>query len=783
MSKNLVIVESPAKAKTISRFLGKDYKVLASMGHVRDLPKSKMGIDTEKTFEAEYLISEDKKKVIASLKKELKAAEVLWIATDEDREGEAIGWHLLEALDVKKKKIETHRIVFHEITKEAILHSLETPRQIDKKLVDAQQARRILDRLVGYELSPLLWKKVKAGLSAGRVQSVAVRLIVEREREIKAFEPEEYWKIIGEFEKEKQVFEAQLAKIAGKKAVVSNEKEAKKVLSDVDKADYFVDKVTEKEIKRNPAPPFITSTLQQEASRKLGFSVKKTMMVAQQLYEGIDVGNGEQGLITYMRTDSVNLSQVALKKAKQVITKEYGAEYALETPRFYKGKKGAQEAHEAIRPVDLGLAPAMVAKHLNKDQIRLYELIWKRTLACQMKQAILNRVAADIVPEKSGKKLDYMFRATGQTIVFPGFMEVYLEGNDNEESESQDGEKILPKLVEGEKVDLKKMNSTQHFTKPPARYTEASLVKKLEEEGIGRPSTYAPVISTVQQRGYVVKDGRQLAPEDVAYIVIDLLIEHFPTIVDVGFTRDMEQMLDNIADGEEDHVKFLKEFYKPFHKDVDEKTESIKREDVMKERVLGKDKNTGLEIIARFGRFGPYVQLGKIEDMEGETDKEKKKNLRTGSIPKDISLDEVTLEQAQKILEFPKVIGQVDGKDVTVLQGPYGPYMKWNGSNVSLPEGASILEFDIEAAKPVLKEAKENIKKAKTPIAELGKDPKSGGEIQVKDGRFGPYITDGKTNVSIRKGTDPKDIDFDTAVQMLEEKRKKGPGRWGRKKK
>ncbi len=572
MAKNLVIVESPAKAKTISRFLGKDYRVLASMGHVRDLPKSNMGIDIENDFKPNYAVNPDKKKIVTQLKQELTKAENLYIATDEDREGEAIGWHLVQILKPEKTNIPTFRIVFHEITEKAIKDSLKNPRQIDEQLVDAQQARRVLDRLVGYELSPLLWKKIRFGLSAGRVQSVAVRLVVDRERDIQNFKPEEYWKVIGNFEKEDKklkdkdrLFSAELQKYKGKKFELTKEEDVKKVLEDLKDASYSVTKVEKKSQKRSPAPPFITSTLQQEASRKLGFSVKKTMMVAQKLYEGVDVGSGATGLITYMRTDSVNLSDLALKTAKEVIVSEFGAEYALSTPRRYKGGKGAQEAHEAIRPVDLALHPEMIASKLEKDQARLYELIWKRTIACQMAEAILDKVAVDV------EAREYMFRATGQTVKFPGFMSVYMEGRDEEHNEEESGEgageKFLPVLTENEAVDLLKMNTSQHFTKPPARYTEASLVKKMESEGIGRPSTYAPTISTIMTRGYIEKEGKALKPTDTGFVVTDMLIAHFPNIVDLHFTAGMEANLDEVEHGKVEWVPMLREFYTPFHAD------------------------------------------------------------------------------------------------------------------------------------------------------------------------------------------------------------------------
>ena len=670
MAKNLVIVESPAKAKTISRFLGRDYKVVASMGHVRDLPKSKMGIETEKDFKPSYTVSADKKKVITALKADLKKADTLWLATDEDREGEAIGWHLIHALKVPKKT-PIKRIVFHEITEGAIKKSIEEPRDLDDNVVDAQQARRVLDRLVGYELSPLLWKKVRYGLSAGRVQSVAVRLVVEREREIEAFKPEEYWKILGTFEKDdkklkkdERTFFAELQKFEGKKFAIGNEKEAKKVLKDLDKADYKVAKVEHKQTKRNPAAPFITSTLQQEASRKLGFSVKKTMMVAQQLYEGLDTGKGESGLITYMRTDSVNLSKLALGVAKKVIEKEFGKEFALDKPRVYKGKKRAQEAHEAIRPVDLALTPDDAKGFLNKDQYRLYELIWKRTIACQMKEAILDKVAANIEPEKSGEALGYMFRATGQTIKFPGFMEVYLEGRDAGE-ERDDGEKFLPPLEEGEMVNLEKIDDTQHFTKPPARYTEASLVKKLESEGIGRPSTYAPTIHTVISRGYIEKEAKTLRPTDVAMVVTDLLVENFPNIVDYQFTAEMEDKLDNVEEGKCEWVPMIREFYEPFHKNIEAKDKTLKKEDIVNEESDEVCDKCGKGMVIKLGRFGKFLSCSDYPTCKNAKPLPGQEREEPPVTPEFLEL--------QKKLKDKKC--EECGAPATVNNGPYGPYM------------------------------------------------------------------------------------------------------------
>ena len=605
MADSLVIVESPTKAKTISKILGSKYVVKASMGHVRDLPKSKTGIDVEHDFKPTYIVPMDKKKIVKELKSEVKKDSTLYIATDEDREGEAIGWHLLQALEIDPKKIHVKRIVFHEITVPAIKAAIEHPREIDKNLVDAQQARRVLDRLVGYELSPLLWKKVRYGLSAGRVQSVAVRLIVEREREIRAFKPEEYWSIDAEFLKGKEAFEAILVKYKGKELKIGAGKEAEKILKALDKSKYKVTDVEEKEVTRSPAPPFTTSTLQQEASRKLGFGVKRTMIIAQQLYEGVEHRKGTTGLITYMRTDSVNISEIALKQAKEVIQKDFGKEYALAAPRYYKGRKGAQDAHEAIRPADLSLKPEDVKSYLDKDQFRLYELIWKRTLACQMKEAKLKALGVDITPLDAS---DYTFRATGQTIEFPGFMMAYVEGSDHPEEDLQHQEKLLPLLKKGDDVKLKSITPNQHFTKPPARYTEASLVKKLESEGIGRPSTYAPTISTIMVRGYVEKEAKQLKPTDVAEVVTDMLVKNFPAIVDYDFTAEMEESLDDIADGKKKWVPVIRAFYGPFHKLVEEKQESLKKEDIVNlEKTNEKCEKCGSPMIVKLGRFGKFL--------------------------------------------------------------------------------------------------------------------------------------------------------------------------------
>ena len=809
MAKDLVIVESPTKAKTISRFLGEKYIVRASMGHVRDLPKSKMGVDIEHDFEPQYMIPAEKKKVIAELKSLMGKDSNVWIATDEDREGEAIGWHLLEALKVDPKRQDVKRIVFHEITEGAILNALKNPRQIDQHLVDAQQARRVLDRLVGYELSPLLWKKVRYGLSAGRVQSVAVRLIVDREREIMAFKPVEYWSIIGDFlAREKQRFSAALAKIHGNPARVGNESEAMAIYNKVKDDQFHVRSIDEKDVSRTPAAPFTTSTLQQEASRKLGFSVKKTMILAQQLYEGIDIGGEPTALITYMRTDSMNLSETALLQAKKVIGDMYGQEFVLSEPRKFKSKKGAQEAHEAIRPIDLSLEPFQVKSDLDKDQFRLYELIWKRTLACQMAEAILKQVGADIVPDHAP---EYLFRATGQTVVFPGFMKVYMEGTDSEE-EGTDGEKLMPKLTVDEAVALEQLLPEQHFTKPPARYTEASLVKKLESEGIGRPSTYAPTISTIMAREYVEKEGKALKPTDLGMLVTDLLVDHFSGIVDYKFTAEMEEDLDRIAEGEKEWVPVIRSFYTPFHSLIERKDTEISKDDVVKERVLGVDPVSGKEVVVLSGRFGPYVQLGRMEKKEddekpkarkkapslkglskeekakvkakevarklAEKEEKKKNKLRSASLPKSVSREEVTLDQALNLLSFPKDLGEIGGEQVTLLLGRFGPYFKVGEKSVSLPAEYDPLGVDFPQAKMIIADV--TAKKAASMVAlrTLGVDPVTGGQIDVKNGRFGAYVTDGKTNASLGKKFDAEVITFDEAVDVIAKKRARGPSRW-----
>jgi DNA topoisomerase-1 len=626
---HIIIVESPAKARTLKKFLGAKYNVQASMGHIRDLPKKDLSIDVENDFEPKYEISPDKKKIVKDLKTLAHKYEdtMVWLAPDEDREGESIAWHLVYALGLKKGHFK--RIAFHEITKTAILNALENPRSIDINLVHAQQARRVMDRLVGYKLSPLLWSKIRAGLSAGRVQSVAVRLIVEREREIEVFKPEEYWNIDCDLKVKKGEFKAELNKIKGKKASVKNKKQADSILQDLDKADYEIEKIVKKSAKRHPSAPFITSTLQQEASRKLGFSVKQTMVVAQQLYEGMEHGRHHSGLITYMRTDSYNLSQEFLRSAPKTIEKLYGKEYCLSKPRvFTKKARGAQEAHEAIRPTHLNKTPKDLKPHLDNQQYKLYKLIWERTIACQMPDAELDITTVTVKTDK-----DYELIAKGQIIKKPGFIKVYVEGTDHPEDALSDKDKILPEMKEGETCELLKINPEQKFTQPPHRYTEASLVKKLEAEGIGRPSTYAPTISTIINRGYIEKQqDKKLHPQEIGIIVNDFLVKHFPNIVDYQFTAHMEEKFDDIAEGERKWQPVIKEFYEPFEKSIKEKKKSIKKEDVIHEKTDEICEKCGAPMVVKFGRNGKFLSCSKYPECKNakpmKEDQEKEEKLQ-----------------------------------------------------------------------------------------------------------------------------------------------------------
>lgn len=756
MAKNLVIVESPAKAKTIEGFLGKDYTVKSSFGHVRDLVKKGMGINVDKNFEPEYEISADKEKVINELKRLAKGADTVWLATDEDREGEAISWHLCEALDLKAS--ETKRIVFHEITKPAILKAIQNPRKIDKHLVDAQQARRILDRLVGFELSPVLWKKVRPSLSAGRVQSVAVRLIVEREREVQNFMPTSAYRVVAEFTAGNSVVKAELNKRFSSKA------DAKAFLEKCKGATYTIGNLETKPAKRSPAAPFTTSTLQQEAARKLSFSVAQTMMLAQRLYEA--------GKITYMRTDSVNLSETAMTQAKNAINSFFGAKY--HQPRQYKTKsKGAQEAHEAIRPTYI--ENQSVGGERNEQ--RLYELIWKRTIASQMADAELEKTTATITISTTNET----FVAQGEVLKFDGFLKVYLEGSDDDE-EGEENSGMLPPLKVGDKLNNKNIVATEKYTHHPPRYTEASLVKKLEELGIGRPSTYAPTISTIQKRNYVEKTDRlgtprnynvlsligsnltenvntentgaeksKMFPTDIGMVVNDFLMQYFSDILDFHFTAHVEEEFDEIAEGKLDWTKMLKEFYKPFHKNIEKTIDNSER--ASGERILGKDPATGKPVLVRIGRFGPLVQIGESGD---ENDKP-----RFASLRKDQRMETITLEDAMLLFKMPRVVGEFEGKEMKVGIGRFGPYVVHNNVFTSLGKEDDPYKVTGERCIELI-EAKRK-KDAEKVIRTFTENP----DLKVLNGRWGPFIALGKKFFKIPKTTEASRLDFAGVVQLI----------------
>lgn len=757
-SGDLVIVESPAKAKTIEKYLGEGYTVLSSYGHVRDLPERDLSVDVEHGFEPTYIIPDDKKDRLKQLQKEADRSAIVWLATDEDREGEAISWHLKEALKLPDSKVK--RITFNEITKKAILEAIENPRTIDIHLVDAQQARRVLDRLVGYELSPILWRKVKPSLSAGRVQSVAVRLIVEREREILDFNSTSAFRIAAIFHTAgKSIVKAELP------ARFATEPEAMAFLQSCVGANFTVNAVEKKPGKRSPAAPFTTSTLQQEASRKLGFGVDRTMRIAQGLYE--------QGSITYMRTDSVNLSEQAIAAAASQISEQYGERYSK--PRRFQSKtKGAQEAHEAIRPTDMLVRTA----GMDRDAERLYDLIWKRTLASQMAEAELEKTIVDIaISTRPGDAL----KAQGEVILFDGFLKVYLEGRDDEGEDEQEG--LLPDMKQGDALALQEMTATQRFDRPAPRYTEASLVKKLEELGIGRPSTYAPTISTVQRRGYVVKENRdgtqrpyriltlvnnnisdatntenvgaekqKLFPTDIGMVVNDFLVEHFPTIVDLNFTAKVEEEFDVIAEGKENWREMLARFYKPFHATIGTVQETAER--ATGSRELGTDPASGKPIIARIGRFGPMIQIGTAEDEEKP---------RFASLRKDQSIQTITLQEALDLFKLPRTLGESNGDIVSVGIGRFGPYVRLGATYASLTPDDDPLEIDLRRAVELI-----DLKKAANATRDLGEYK---GEMIVQGrGRFGPFVKFGKTYANVPKGEEPSTVTFERAVELIEAK-------------
>ncbi|TGD80706.1 type I DNA topoisomerase [Hymenobacter wooponensis] len=781
MVKNLVIVESPAKAKTIEGYLGKDFVVKSSFGHVRDLPKDNNAIDIANGFKPTYVVSADKREVISQLKKLAKEAEMVWLASDDDREGEAISWHLSETLNLSNDK--TRRIVFREITKNAILHAIDTPREINLDLVNAQQARRVLDRLVGFELSPVLWKKVKAGLSAGRVQSVAVRLVVEREREINQFKTSSAYRVVAKFDAGRgAVLEAELP------TRFKTNEEAQAFLERCVGATYSIENLEKKPGKRSPAPPFTTSTLQQEASRKLGFSVAQTMSVAQKLYEA--------GKISYMRTDSVNLSQDALAAAKDEISRAYGAEYA-QTRQFKTKSASAQEAHEAIRPTDFSLVKAGA----DSQEQRLYDLIRKRAMASQMADAVIERTVASIsISTQPGT----MLTATGEVITFEGFLKAYSESKDEEVQDETPTESTfsrgLPPLSVGQALPLQQLRATERFASPAARYTEASLVKKMEEMGIGRPSTYAPTISTIQKRGYVEKDSREgkerkfnvltlegdtvktevktetygadkakLFPTDTAMVVNDFLVEHFPVIVDYQFTAKVEDEFDQIANGHEQWTDMLAGFYGTFHETV-ERGQDIERSTLGSTRVIGTHPETGQKITARLGRFGPYVQ---IEPLEGSEEKAVYASLRKGQF-----IENITLEEALDLFKLPRIVGQFEDKDMTAALGRFGPYIRHDSKFYSLTKEQDPHTITAQEAVDLI-EAKRKAD-AERLIKEFAENP----EVQVLNGRFGPYIVVGKKNVKIPKGEEPTELTLERCLELAAatpDKPAKG-GRFGAKK-
>ena len=757
MAKNLVIVESPAKAKTIEKFLGSDYKVMSSYGHIADLPDKELGVDVAHGFKPQYLVAADKRNLVKALKEEVKKADTVWLASDEDREGEAIAWHLSEELKLSQEK--TKRIVFNSITKSAIEHAIKNPRGIDYNLVNAQQARRVLDRLVGYELSPVLWKKIRKGLSAGRVQSVSVRLIVEREREIQDFQSEVSYKITAEF----LTKEGKLIKTYTHKSFPTQEA-AKAFLEKNIGATFSVGSLETKPAKKSPAPPFTTSTLQQEAARKLHFSVSKTMQLAQRLYES--------GLITYMRTDSVNLSPEALSAAKQEIVKSYGEAYS-KTRQYISHSKGAQEAHEAIRPTDM----AAHTVRAEADQVRLYELIWKRTIASQMSDASLERTQVKVNASTHTEP----FIGSGEVIVFDGFLKVYLEGKDDEEEED---EGMLPAMKVGESLTSKHITATQRFTRPPFRYTEASLVKKLEELGIGRPSTYAATISTIQNRGYVERsslegesrpylqlslikneikekkltenvgaDKGKLIPTDIGMIVNDFLITHFATIVDYNFTAKVEEEFDDIASGKEDWAKMVGRFYDTFHPTVAHVEQNAVRE--TGERILGTDPATGKPVSVRLGRYGAMVQIGTVEDEEKP---------RFASLLPHQTIDSITFEEAMKLFELPRKLGVYQGKEVESNIGRFGPYIRFGDTFISLDKSLDVFSITFDEAKEVIDQKQ----KADAPISVY-----DGKEVTKGTGRFGPFIKWNNMFISVSKKYDFEHLSQSDIIFLIEEKLKK----------
>jgi DNA topoisomerase-1 len=786
MAENLVIVESPAKAKTIKKYLGPKFEVLASYGHVRDLVPKEGAVDPSRRFAMKYDIIERNERHVDAISRALRKAKALYLATDPDREGEAISWHLRELLqdrgDLDGKEV--HRVEFFEITRNAVRQAIEAPRDLSLDLVNAQQARRALDYLVGFNLSPLLWKKVRRGLSAGRVQSPALRMICEREAEIQAFIPREYWSLDAQGERETQSFPLKLVEFEGRKVEqfsFTNADQAQTVERALCKASgagapageaplspsgkLRVLSVDRKQRNRNPAPPFTTSTLQQEAARKLGFSAQRTMRLAQQLYEGVDYGEGAVGLITYMRTDAVNLANEAITEIREVIGRVYGAESLPESPRFYKNKsRNAQEAHEAIRPTSASVLPQAIEGKIDADQHKLYSLIWKRAVACQMTHAVFDTVAIDLLAGPDGSQR-HLLRANGSTLLKPGFIAVYIEGQDD--SSDDEGDRILPVMNEGDEIKLINLRGTQHFTEPPPRYSEASLVKALEEHGIGRPSTYASIISTLKDREYVDMDGRRFIPTDIGKIVNNFLSSNFGEYVDYGFTAAMEDELDAISRGEESWTDPLQKFWQPFIDRVEHVEKTVSRDEAAQARELGTDSASGKPISVRMGRFGPFVQIGTRDDA----DKPRFAGLRPGQ-----SMDKITLPEALQLFQLPRKLGESpEGEPLEANIGRFGPYIKFGSKYASLKAEDDPYTITLERAIEVV--AAKKLADANRIIQDFGID-----DIQVLNGRYGPYITDKQRNARIPKDRDPKTLTLDECRALLAAApQRPGRGRFGNK--
>ena len=769
MPKHLLIVESPAKAKTINKYLGKDFQVLASYGHVRDLVPKEGAVDPDDGFRMRYELIDKNEKHVEAIAKAAKGADDIYLATDPDREGEAISWHIAEILRERGLDKPMHRVVFTEITPRAIKEAMTQPRSIAGDLVDAQQARRALDYLVGFNLSPVLWRKVQPGLSAGRVQSPALRMIVEREEEIEAFKAREYWSIAAQLNHASQPFTAKLVKLDGQKfeqfTITDGEtaEAARLRLQQAAAGALHVTDVASKERKRRPAPPFTTSTLQQEASRKLGFTTRKTMQVAQKLYEGVNLGDeGTVGLISYMRTDSVNLSQEALAEIRDVIARDYGTASVPDKPNTYQTKsKNAQEAHEAVRPTSALRTPAQVSRFLTDDERKLYELVWKRAVASQMVPATLNTVSVDLAAGS-----EHVFRASGTTVVFPGFLAVYEEGKDSKAAEDEDEGRKLPPLKPGERVPLDRIHADQHFTQPPPRFTEAALVKALEEYGIGRPSTYASIIQTLLFRKYAEMEGRAFKPTDVGRAVSKFLSGHFTRYVDYDFTARLEDELDAVSRGEEEWVPLMEKFWAPFKELVEDKKESLDRTDAGSSRSLGTDPKSGKEVSARIGRFGPMVQIGTVDDEE----KPKFASLQPGQ-----SIYSISLEDALKLFDMPRQLGESNGEQVSVGIGRFGPFAKRGSTYASLKKEDDPYKIDLARA-VFLVEEKEEIARNRV-IKEF-----PGSDIQVLNGRFGPYLSDGKLNGKIPKDREPSSLSLAEVQKLMEETGKPARRGFGAKK-